>query len=392
MAQMAPALVEAAGSPSPNTDISSSTVPDPLRLSNVDEAIKQENSRLHINSATLNHNGICRSLANSRTTTKPVSCVMEKVHMLNKFPYARQKSLGSTVCPKPNTQLQCPPSPVEKTTERDKIHSQSSPKEALVSTPTRIPPKTTTKTCAANSQQSLSSCGDSVDNTNSEIKQRHSVAHPESSPQALFDKRVSKIACNQNRLAARARKLERRLRTLQKRQLESHVSEQLNVSSVRRRKSQTTRSDNCVEKPNLKVQPNAVHGPSSHIVKEEKSKEKRQYNSLAQENKLDSRKTLKDDSKLNGQIKGSLEKETKPRLTTPGFAEGESDVARGLVCQLELLEDVGDSDATQSSSGGESCDEMDEDNLNMDTTRLVHVYRVHKLYVSFVFSVFPLLT
>ena len=41
MAQMAPALVEAAGSPSPNTDISSSTVPDPLRLSNVDEAIKQ---------------------------------------------------------------------------------------------------------------------------------------------------------------------------------------------------------------------------------------------------------------------------------------------------------------------------------------------------------------
>ena len=312
--------------------------------------------------------------------------------MLNKFPYARQKSLGSTVCPKPNTQLQCPPSPVEKTTERDKIHSQSSPKEALVSTPTRIPPKTTTKTCAANSQQSLSSCGDSVDNTNSEIKQRHSVAHPESSPQALFDKRVSKIACNQNRLAARARKLERRLRTLQKRQLESHVSEQLNVSSVRRRKSQTTRSDNCVEKPNLKVQPNAVHGPSSHIVKEEKSKEKRQHNSLAQENKLDSRKTLKDDSKLNGQIKGSLEKETKPRLTTPGFAEGESDVARGLVCQLELLEDVGDSDATQSSSGGESCDEMDEDNLNMDTTRLVHVYRVHKLYVSFVFSVFPLLT
>ena len=127
-------------------------------------------------------------------------------------------------------------------------------------------------------------------------------------------------------------------------------------------------------------------------MKEEKSKEKRQHNSLAQENKLDSRKTLKDDSKLNGQIKGSLEKETKPRLTTPGFAEGESDVARGLVCQLELLEDVGDSDATQSSSGGESCDEMDEDNLNMDTTRLVHVYRVHKLYVSFVFSVFPLLT
>lgn len=358
MAQMAPALAEAAGSPSPNADIPSSNVQDPLRLSSIREAVKNENSRLHIDSVSLNHNGICRSLTNCTSTTKSVSCVMENVHKLNKFTYARQKSMESTVCTKPDSQIQCQTSRVEKTNDRDKINSLSSKKEMLVSTPTRIPPITTTKTCARNSPQVFSSCGVSVDEMNDEVNQRHSFAGLKSPSKALLDKKVTKIGCNQTRLFSRARKLERRLRTLQTRQLESHVCDQLTSLSVSRRKSRTTQSELSSEQLDSKIHPN-FRRCASHIVKEESSREKRQQNSLTRENKLNLNRSPGDAGKLGGQIGTDFGTLSCSNLTG-GYSEAETDVARTLVCQLELVENVGDSDATLSSSGGESCDEMDD--------------------------------
>lgn len=373
MAQMAPALAEAAGSPSSNSDITSSTVQNPLRPSNIGEAIKNENSRLHINSASLNQNGICRSLANSnnKTTTstaETVSCLMEKIHKLNKPSYTRQKSLESTVYGKPNSQNPCPASHVEKTNDSDKIRLLSSQKETLVSTPTRIP-ITTTKTCGQNSLQNLSTCDVSVEKTNEEMTQRHSVARPESSPQALLDKRVKEIGCNQTRLVARARKLERRLRTLQTRQLESHVCGQLSSFSVGRKKSQTNRFDHSLpDQHDPKSHPN-FRQAASHIVKEESSREKRQQTKSLDRVEGSSQTShlnrSSEDSQLLGQIETGLATECNASSNS-AFKESESDVARSLVCQLEQVEEVADSDVTQCSSGGESCDEMDIDVSNTD--------------------------
>ena len=348
MAQMAPALAEAAGSPSPNGSISSSSVQNALREPYIEKGNTIDNSKLHINS---NHNGFCRSMANSNIKSTGKRGLDDKLNNLSRALHNSSDSSKSSKLDSQGTSL--PPSGDDVVT-REQIRPISSQKEGLFRTPTRIP-ITTTKTCGSNSLQNRSSCQASDNKTNDETQQRHLFPCPEPSPRLLFEKKVKKIGLNQACLSTRARKLERRLRTLQSRQLETHVTEQLQTFAVNRRKTQQSSSQQKFEQ----VKQDLTLRQASSQFKEEASKESTSKpvarvgeelpsNASSGQNNINKHDELRENNVKtdSGGVVNNSEKETKGR-------------ARSLVCQLELAEHVGDSDATDCSSGAESCDEMD---------------------------------
>lgn len=361
MAQMAPALAEAAGSPSANGNISSSSVQNVLREPYIEKGNTIDNSKLHINSTTPNHNGFCRSMANSNIKSTGKRGLDDKLNNLSRALHNPSESSKSG---KPDSQGTSLSSCSGDAITRGQIQPNSSQKEGLFRTPTRIP-ITTTKTCGSNSLQNRSSCQATDNKTNDELQQRHLFSCPQPSPRLLFEKKVKKIGLNQARLSSRARKLERRLRTLQSRQLETHVTEQLQTFALNRRKTQQSSSQQKTEqaKHDLTVR------QASGLLKEEVSKESMSQpvarigeelpsNASSRQNNINKHNELKENNVKtdSGDVLSNNEKETKGN-------------ARSLVCQLELAEHVGDSDATDCSSGAESCDEMDFSPTNSESKK-----------------------
>ena len=347
MAQMAPALAEPAASPSTNGNISSSSVQNALRDPYIEEGKSIENSKLQINSTTSHHNGFCRSMASNNIKSVTGKRVLDEVHKLNNLPRAFHETPKSPKSSKLDSQNVSLASRGEITTSKEQIRSISTRKETLISTPTRIS-ITTTKTCGSNSLENRSSCHASDNKTNDESQQRHLSPCPEPSPRLVFEKKVKNVGLNQARLSARARKLQRRLRILQSRQLETHVTDQLQTFAINRRKSQQGSSQLTSRKPLTQNE----EGTSSNTP----------IKSLARigEEELSSNASSapNNSSKLSGLGENNVKTHSGNVLKTNG-KETEGNAARSLVCQLELVEHVADSDATECSSGAESCDEMD---------------------------------
>ena len=380
MAQMAPALAEAAGSPSPNCNISSSSVQKPLRNSYIEEETTIDKPKVQCNSTTSNHNGFCRSMANSinvnATAGKAVKRVLDEVHKLNNLPRAFQGPLESTKSSMVNSQSASLASCGENTSLSNETRPISSQKEMLVSTPTRIP-ITTTKTCGSNSLENRSSCQASDNKTNVESQQRHLFPCPEPSPRVLYAKRVKKVGLNQIRLAARARKLERKLRTLQSRQLESHVTEQLQTFALNRKKAQQGFSH---PKHEQSKQDLTLRQASTIKLKEEGSSETplKPFGRVGEETTSDASSLQKNDNKQSGVLENNRRTDCGSVSKRSGN-ESEGNAARSLVCHLELAEHVADSDATESSSGAESADEMDYTTASSESKAKGYVQNDKKL-------------
>ena len=352
MAQMAPALAEAAGSPSPNGNISSSSVQNSLRQPYIEEGTAIDNSILPINSTTSNHNGFCRSMANSNIKSTAGKLALDPdIHKFNNLSRALHSPPESTKSGKLDGQRPSLPSPGENAVQKEQIRSISAGKETIISTPTRIP-ITTTKTCGSNLLENRSSCQASDSKTNDELLQRHLFPCPEPSPRLLLDKKVKKAGLNQARLSTRARKLERRLRILQSRMLETHVTEQLQTFTLNRKKTQQT----CSQQKQEQTRQDLTSRKTS-INRGETSSETPRINSVTRVEK-EPQSTVSQGQNNKRKHTGFEENNPKSEccVNTDKEAKGQ---ARSLVCQLELAEHVGDSDATECSSGAESCDEMD---------------------------------
>lgn len=219
----------------------------------------------------------------------------------------------------------------------------SAKEETLLSTPTRIP-ITTTKTCGSDSLENRSSCQSSEGELHE--NQRESVYCAEPLSRNLLEKKVTSVAQSQTRLSLRCRKLEKRLRVLQSRQLENHVTEQLQTFALNRRKSQQIYSHSKEETKHNEVLPSTKKKTIETTI-----------NSVTCNRQGAS---LSDNSKKEECTSGENTVNNIPEKSVVNLdVENDGNAARTLVCQLELTEHVGDSDATECSSGGESCDEMD---------------------------------
>lgn len=356
MAQMAPALAEAAGSPSTNGNISSSSSQNPLREPYVEEGITIDNSKLQINSTTPKQNGFCRSMANSNINSTVGKRVLDEVHKFNNLPRAFSNATESTKSGKINSQEVPLASVGESASTMEQTRPISTQKESLTSTPTRIR-ITTTKTCGSNSLENRSSCPDLYSKTNDESQQRYLFSCPEPSPRLLLEKKVKKAGLNQVRLSTRARKLERRLRTLQSRQLETHVTDQLQTFAVNRRKAQLSISQQKYDQTKSDL---TLRQPSRQL-KEETSCEStsKSVGRVGEELPLKASLGTNINDSHTDMGGNNIRTGCADALNPVNDKETEGNAAKSLVCQLELAEHVGDSDATECSSGAESCDEMD---------------------------------
>ena len=364
MAQMAPALAETAASPSSNRNISSSSVQNPLRETYIEEGRTIDNSKLQIKSTTSHHNGFCRSMAKSNIKSSAGKRVLDESHKLNNLPDMVHNTPESTKLRKLDSQNVPLASCGENTNAREQIQPISARKETLISTPTRIP-ITTTKTCGSNSPRNRSSCQTSDNKTDDESRQRHLFPCPKPSPRLLLEKKVKNVGLSQARIAARCRKLERRLRTLQSRQLETHVTDQLQSFALNRRKSQQASSRQKHEQPKQDLLTQ-----TSSQLREETSSSDTPTKSLARigeelpSNASSGQNNIGKHSELG---ENNLKSESGRNISSNKDKEAEGNAARTLVCQLELAEHVGDSDATECSSGAESCDEMDFNIANTES-------------------------
>ena len=348
MAQMAPALAEAAATPSTNGN--------PY----IEEGKTIDDSKLQINSTssstTSHHNGFCRSMANSNIKSSVCGKrVLDEVHKLNNLPRAFYETPKSPKLSKPDGQNVSPASCGENAISNEQIRSISAQKETLISTPTRIS-ITTTKTCGSNSLENRSSCQASDNKTNDESQQRHLFPCPEPSPRLLLEKKVKNVGLNQARLSTRARKLQRRVRTLQSRQLETHVTDQLQTFAINRRKSQQVSSQQKYEQTKQEV---ASRKALSQNEEETSSNTPIKAVARVGDEPASNASPGPNNSSKHAELGENNVKPNSGNVLNANGKETEGNAARSLVCQLELVEHVADSDATECSSGAESCDEMD---------------------------------
>lgn len=351
MAQMAPALAEAAASPSSNGNISSSNAQNPLRESYIEEEDAIDSSKLQKSSTKSHHNGFCRSMANSNIKTSGKRA-FDEFHKSNKLTHSFHNPPESIKLSKHDIHSVPLATCGENTVSSQEIGPIFDQNETLNSTPTRIP-ITTTRTCGSNSLENRSSCQASDNKTNDESQQRHSFPCPEPSPRVLLQKKVKNVGFSQARISARAQKLERRLRTLQSRQLESHATDQLQKFALSRRKSQHVASQQKHEQTKQEL---ALRQPSQSSSDDTQVKSVVRVGDEVPANAPSGQKNEHKHIPLGGNnvktVSGCV-------LNSANEKEAEGNAARTLVSQLELAEHVGDSDATECSSGAESCDEMD---------------------------------
>jgi hypothetical protein len=295
-------------------------------------------------------------MANRNIKSSAGKRVLDEVHKLNNLPRAFLNPPDSPKSSKRDSQNVPLASCGQNTITREQIRPISAQKETLISTPTRIS-ITTTKTCGSNSLENRSSCQASDNKTNDESQQRHLFPCPEPSPRLLLEKKVKNVGLSYVRLSARARKLERRLRTLQSRQLETHVTDQLQTFAINRRKIQQSSSQ---QKHEQTKQDLTLRKTTSSQNEEETSSETPIKSVARVGESLPSNSSLGQNNinKHTGLGENNFKTESGNVLNT-NDKETEGNAARSLVCQLELVEHVGDSDATECSSGAESCDEMD---------------------------------
>lgn len=357
MAQMAPALTEANASPGSSRKNSvdrycSSTSPEEFR----------ENSPgIGVDLKLLSQNGIVRFLGDSNTnnitnTTQSVEKNTPKA--LRRNEEVRKK-------------IDMPNGDHNEKLDGLLIDAKISVRTAVESPNTAV--DLSRRTCASTRTETTpaGTCNTEHDESISRRITQHPVAVFEST-QALFDRKYKKVFDQQPRIETRAKNLEKRVRRLQARQIDAHVRQQLGGFVDRHRanfniSSDLLRSGTNTSKSSLNI--NAKDVQHSTLKAKRKFSESKLH---AGENDNGSNNEMKETSSVNPVLEKTVEElesklkqesekrvfSSKGRMFADETRKMEAETTIGsLKVQLEHLENVGDSDVTDESSGDESDDE-----------------------------------
>lgn len=345
MAQMAPALTEATASP----ESSRKNSLDRYCSSTVQGELKQESTGLALDIKLVSQNGLVRlisdnNIADITNTIKPSEQNTPIVSRLN------GDLRGKSEMPNGH----CDDKLEKSAADMSSYSAATEEKRNSCLDLSRT-------TCASTAKTSAGTCNTVCENEEKSRVSQHPVANLESG-KALIPQRTTQAFRRQGKLDGRARKIETRLRKLQARQLSDHVLQQLENLAEKRGESCDSSSANLKPVGNSGVGVIPESKSASNISTEIKGD--RVDISKAAPGDLASRAKNNNATSLDSVLK-ELE-----RISAESFNTGEGNILTDFKhktdavnsveswnSQVEFLESIDDSDATEASSGEESDEE-----------------------------------
>lgn len=359
MAQMAPALTEANASPgSPRKNsvdrYCSSTVPEDLKQNTISKGVDL---------TLLSRNGLVRLLDDSDSSNNITNTTGEQSSCLSSPPKSSIRSEEEF------NSMDMPNGHVHGFKENDVALSKST--NISSDGENRKPAILSQRACASSTATTLTTptgaCNIECDNGKNTRTTKHPVATLNSC-KSLIPERTARSVRNQARLESRARKLEKRLRRLQTRQIETHVHRQLN-GIVDHLKGKNDLNSTKIEE----------HSLGNVLTKKETAKSEKDRilsSACATSHEIDNgviafqakdirnapSNTNPSESHFENAVKYSPEsvnKAIKNALSDERQKFETESLVEGLTAHVEHLELMYDSDATEASSGDE-CEEDDQ--------------------------------
>lgn len=345
MAQMAPALTEATASP----ESSRKNSLDRHCSSTVQGELKQENTGLALDIKLVSQNGLVRlisdnNIADITNTIKPSEQNTPIVSRLN------GDLRGKSEMPNGH----CDDKLEKSAADMSSYSAATEEKRNSCLDLSRT-------TCASTAKTSAGTCNTVCENEEKSRVSQHPVANLESG-KALIPQRTTQAFRRQGKLDGRARRIETRLRKLQARQLSDHVLQQLEDLAEKRGESCDSSSANLKPVGNSGVGVIPESKSASNISTETKGD--RVDISKAAPGDLASRAKNNNATSLDSVVQ-ELE-----RISAESFNAGEGNILTDFKnktdavnsveswnSQVEFLESIDDSDATEASSGEESDEE-----------------------------------
>lgn len=346
MAQMAPALTEATASP----ESSRKNSVDRHYSSTVQGEFKQENSGRALDLKLVSQNGLVRFISDNN-----IADITNTIK-----PSEQNTPIVSKLAGDLRGKIEMPNGHCDEKLEKSAadMSSYSTATEEKRNSCLDLP----RTTCASTAKTSAGTCNTVCENEEKSRVSQHPVANLESG-KALIPQRTTLAFRRQGKLDGRARRIETRLRKLQARQLSDHVLQQLENLAEKRGESRDSSSIN------LEPVGNSGVGiiPESKITSNISTKKKAdQIDIKAVPGNLASRAINNNATSVDSVLK-ELE-----RISAESCNSGEENILTDLKqkfdavnsveswsSQVEFLESIDDSDATEASSGEESDEEGD---------------------------------
>lgn len=344
MAQMAPALTEATASP----ESSRKNSVDRRYSSSVQGELKQENTGLALDLKLVSQNGLVRLISDNN-----IADITNTIK-----PSEQNTPIVSRLTGDLRGKSEMPNGHCDDKLEKNSADMSSYSPVAEEKRNSSLDLSRTT--CASTAKTSAGTCNTVCENEERSRVSQHPVASLESG-KALIPQRTTQAYRRQGKLDGRARRIETRLRKLQARQLSDHVLQQLENLAEKRGECRDSSSAILDPVGNSGVGVIPESKSASNISTEIKPD---RFDTKAVAGNLASRAKNNNATTVDSAVK-QLE-----RISTESFNAGEGNVLTDFKhqfsagnsveswnSQVEFLENIDDSDATEGSSGEESDDE-----------------------------------